>query len=286
MDKIYRGVLNKGKIRIFIADTSLTCSKICQLHNLNFTCSDALSRVLSITAIMGIMQKMGKLSVKIEANGPIKTIICESDENANIRGLISNKNIEDGLKVEQAIGNKGFLSVVKDFGMKRNFTSQIELINGKIGDDFSYYFKESEQVPSLVGVGTVINDGIFYSGSLIVQLMPGYKEEDLLYLENFQKLCPPMRDILLVKDKKSALKELFPDIEILSEHDVNFQCSCNKDKFINGIACLNLDEINSMIDENKDYEVYCNFCNKKYIITNEDLKKSLNIRISKEKELN
>lgn len=281
MDKIYRGILNKGKIRIFLADTSFSCEQICSLHNLNFPCSDLLSRVLSIGSIMGAMQKMGDLTIKITGNGPAKQVIVCADEFGNIRGLVANPDVDNSLTCDQAIGEVGLLSVCKDFGMKHNFESQIDLWNGKIGDDFSYYFRESEQVPSLVNVGTYINDKEFKSGALIIQLMPGYKEEDIKYVEDFSKSCPDLKDILVKDDKKKELEKLIPGVEILEESEVRFKCTCSKERFLNSLACLEEKELEDIINEGKEIETHCNFCNQQYNFTIEEVKKALEIRRSK-----
>ncbi len=279
MDKIIRGILNDGKIRIFLADTSKSCEKICAAHNLGSAASDALSRVCSIAAIMGIMQKNGRLTVKIDANGPLKSIVVDADCEGNIRGYVARPNIDETItKVEEAIGDLGIITVIKDLGMKRNFSSQIELQSGKIGEDFSYYFKESEQVPSVVATGTHITINEFISGALIVQLMPGYQEEDLLYAENFAAQCPPVSDMLKIGDLEQVLSELFPEIKILSTSPVKFACNCSKGRFIAGVATLPVEDIQEMIVDNQDVELCCNFCNTKYILTMEDLQYALKLK--------
>ncbi len=284
MDCIYRCVLNKGKIRIFLADCSDSCKTICEKHNLNFAASDCLSRVLSVGAVMGIMQKYGNLTIKIDSNGPLKGLLVDADCDGNIRGFVLNSNVNESLTCKEAIGDLGILTVIKDFGMKRTFSGQVELQSGGIGDDFSYYFNESEQVPSVVAVGSSIEDHRFYSGALIVQLMPGYKEEDTMYVEHFAKQCPKITDIIKIEDKKAALEELFPEIEILSTHEVHFKCNCSKERFINGLATISKDEIVDIINENKDIELKCQFCNEKYVLSIDDVKESLKIRESMEKE--
>ena len=277
MDKIYRGVLNKGKIRIFLADISDTATHICANHGYNYVTSDALSRVLAVASIMGEMQKMGKVTIKIDSNGPLKCIIVDCDNEGHIRGLVSNPN-PNSKSVQEAVGNKGLISVIKDFGMKHNFSSQSELISGGIGDDFSNYFIKSEQVPSFVNVGTNVSDNKFYAGAMIIQLMPGYKEEDVLYVENFAKNTPTIKEILAVNDKIGALNELFPEIEILSESKISFKCTCSKKRFLDSLATLNLDELKDMEKDHKDLEVVCNFCNSKYVINHEEIVDIINSR--------
>lgn len=277
MDKVIRGILNEGKVRIFFADTSSSCLKICQNHNLGLVATDALSRVLSVAAIMGAMQKDGKLTIKIDANGPLKCIIVDADSKGNIRGFVGNPDLNDDIKkVKDAIGDLGILTVIKDLGMKQNFSSQVVLQSGEVGEDFSFYFKESEQTDSVVSVGTVMNLNGFKSGAFIIQLMPGSTEVDYQYVEAFTKNCPPMSEILKANDLEGAIKELLPEVEILGESPVSFNCNCSKERFIDGISTLSIDEIQSMIAENHEFEVFCNFCGKKYTLTIKDLNEALN----------
>jgi len=286
MDKIYRCMLDDGRIRIFLADTSNACKEICERHNLNTTSSDALSRVLSISAIMGIMQKAGKLTIKVEANGPLKGILCDVDYEGNIRGLVYNSSLNEEMPVEKAIGDKGLITVIRDLEMRVQNFSETELISGKIGEDFSYYFKESEQVPSVVLVGSQVDKHEFISGALILQLMPGYKEENVLYAEHFALQAPKLVDIIKTGDLEGALKELFPDIQIFSTHDVKFKCNCEKGRFIAGLATLPLKDIQEIVNDNKPIEVTCNFCNRKYQLDTSDQLMALNMRLERDTKKN
>lgn len=287
MDRVVRGILNDGKVRVFFADISNSCKEICELHNCTPVVSDALSRVLGVGAIMGDMQKDGRLTIKIDSCGPIKLILVDADAQGRIRGFVAHPEATVPLKdngkqnVGGVVGELGVITVIKDLGMKQKFSSQIELQSGEIGDDFSMYFRESEQVPSLVAVGTKIGDDgkVLHAGALIVQLMPGYEEVDIQYVEGLSKILPPMHTILEVDASiEEKLQELLPEIEILGSKNVFFSCNCSKEKIIASIATLNDNEIIEMIDENKDFETRCEFCSQTYNITKKDLEMALNIR--------
>ena len=287
MDRVIRGILNEGKVRVFFADISNSCKEICELHNCTPVVSDALSRLLGVGAIMGDMQKDGRLTLRIDSCGPIKLMLVDASADGTIRGFVANPDADvplterNTLDVSKAVGELGFITVIKDLGMKQNFSSQIELQSGSIGDDFSMYFRESEQVPSLVAVGSVIGrDGLVSkAGALIIQLMPGSDEVDFQYVERLGSILPPMSEILKVEaTMEEKLQELIPEIEILGSKDVRFKCSCSKEKIVASIATLHEDEIKEMIAEGHDFETRCEFCSRTYNITQSDLLESLSIR--------
>ena len=228
MDRVIRGILNEGKVRVFFADISDSCQEICRLHNCTPVASDALSRLLSVGAIMAAMQKDGKLTLRIDSCGPIKLMLVDANADGTIRGFVANPDADvplterNTLDVSKAVGELGFITVIKDLGMKQNFSSQIELQSGSIGDDFSMYFRESEQVPSLVAVGSKIGkDGLVSkAGAIIIQLMPGADEVDFQYVERLGKYLPPMSEILSVEAPMEAkLQELIKQLETINEQE-------------------------------------------------------------------
>jgi len=274
MDKVIRGILNEGKIRIFIADTSKTSEEICQIQSSHPIVSDVLSRLISVAAIMGAMQKNGRLTIKMETNGLLKNAIVDVDYLGHTRALVNTKEIDpDEDDFDKVVGNGlGFLSVAKDLGLKHNFSSQVLLQSGKIGDDFTYYFKESEQVDSIVSVGTIINSKEFRSGALIIQMMPDATDVDYQYVEGVVKNLPSMKEILQVNNLEGALLELFPELEILGSNDVSFACNCSKERYYNSLALLDLKELEELASED-GITATCNFCHKQYRFTKADIEK-------------
>ena len=285
MDRVIRGILNGGKVRIFLADTSITSKKICKIQSEHPIVSDILSRLISVGAIMGAMQKDGKLTIKMETAGLLKSIVIDANYKGDIRALVNSVDIPlEENDFDKIVANGlGFLSVAKDLGLKHNFSSQVLLQSGKIGDDFTHYFKESEQVDSVVSVGTIINEKKFKSGALIIQLMPGADDVDYRYIEGLVYQLPNMKEILRVKDLNAALIELFPEIEILGESPVRFKCNCSKSRYRNSLKLLSTAELKNILDDDKyeAIEATCSFCYKHYTFTKEEIRK-----IIEEKEKN
>lgn len=290
MDHVVIGLIKEGRIRVYAADTSLTAKEICKLHHTTPVVSDALSRVVSVGAMMGKMLKNGKLTIKVQGNGPIKLIIVDASYDGKIRALVTNPNVElprnskGKLDVGKAVGDLGVLTVIKNNPLRQSFTGDVILQTGEIGDDFSYYFLKSEQVPSVVAVGAIIGKdySVEISGGLIIQLMPTATEEDYEYVEALAKRLAPITELIQKhRDMKKVLNSIFPDIEILSQEPVHFECTCSKERFIAGIATLEGKEILEMIKIDKGCEIRCDFCNRYYYLNELDLKRSLEIKLGK-----
>lgn len=286
MDKVIRGILNDGKVRIFVADVSNTCKEICNRHHTTPVVSDAISRVVAVSAIMAAMQKNGRLNVKIEANGPIKQIMVDANSSGDIRAFATNTQVDIPLKangkldVGTAIGNLGVLTVTRKLDMKQDFTSDVILQSGEIGDDFAFYFQESEQVPSVVAVGCKVDkeQQVQYAGAIIVQMMPDATDVDYQYVEKFASQCPPMYEILAQETTlNETIQYLFPEITFLGESPVQFYCNCSKKRIISSLATLDKKELYDMLDEKKSFEVKCEFCGTKHVIDPVDIGEALAI---------
>lgn len=298
MDKLVRGVLKNGKIRIFVAKTTQTCNDICSRHKTTPVASAALSRLISITSVMAAMQKNGKLSVKIEGNGPLGMMIADANSDLEVRGFVENPHIDLPLKENQkldvggAVGNVGRIHVVKDLGLKQNFESQVELQSGEIGDDFSFYFKESEQIPSVVAVGALIDIdySIKSSGAIVVQLMPDASEEDFLFAETFAKNLPSVSSLFAHKeDAEVVAKKLFPNLSFIETYPIKFKCSCRKERLLNSLAALSLSDLKELEAQKDKVEITCEFCNTHFYFDRDDIKKAILLnqenKLRKEAEL-
>lgn len=290
MDSLVKGLIRDGNIRVYGVDSSMTSKVICKSHNTTPVVSDALSRLISVGAMMAGMLKDGRLTLKIEGNGPIKMLYVDASSNGDIRGFVGNPfvelplNAKNKLDVGKAVGNLGVLTVTKKQNLKQDFVGDVILTSGEIGDDFSYYFYMSEQTPSVVLVGAIVdtNYEVKLSGGMILQLLPGASEEDFVFAEEFAQKTPSILKLFEEhNDILSVVKNVFPDIEILSQTPIRFSCDCSKERFINGIATLDEKEINAMIEEDHGCEVHCDFCNHVYNLSEEDLKKSLEIKHNK-----
>ena len=271
-------------VRIYASTTTNLVEEARQIHGTWPTASAAFGRFLTASAMMGLMYKPGeRLTLRIKGNGPIGSMLVEANNHGEVRGEIMNPNVylkyEDGpkagkLNVGAAVG-KGFLFVTKDLNMKEYFTSSSELQSGEIGDDFTYYFVMSEQVPSSVGLGVLVNidQTILASGGYILQLMPGIKEETIVKLENILKTIKPMSTLINEGKTPEDITSILSDgnFQKLSAHELKYQCSCSKDGFARSLSALEDKDLDDLIADGQA-EIECHFCHKKYHFDATELK--------------
>lgn len=281
--KLLVAVARNRKVRIFACNTTKLVEDARITHDLYPTSNAALGRVLSVGALMGSMLKKAdeKINIQINGGGPIGTIMVEANGNGDVKGFVGDNTIylkyndSNKLAVGIAVGNNGYIKVNKNMGLKNIFTSQVELQTGEIGDDFAYYFTVSEQVPSLVSVGVLVDTD--YStkaaGGLIIQLLPNHSEEDIVYVENIQKELKPISK--MIDDGMSLediINSLFIDAEILEERELNFKCDCNRERFMEALMTLPKDDLKEVLEDNV-IEIKCEYCNKIYHISHDDILK-------------
>lgn len=286
-DYLIKATVYDGMVRAYSAITTNIVGEAQQRHDTWATASAALGRSLTITSMMGAMLKgENTITVKIEGNGPLGAMIIDSNARGETRGYVKNPHVdfptnEQGkLDVRRAVGVEGVLSVVKDLGLKDYFTGQVPIVSGEISEDFTYYFATSEQTPSAVGAGVLVNPdhSILAAGGFIIQLMPGATEEIITKLERAIETFPAISQ--LVEDGNNAeqiLERLFVDEEInfLEKMPIEFKCQCSKERMTHAIQGLGRDEIIQMIEQDKGAEATCHFCNKVYNVTEAELKEML-----------
>nr|WP_263323922.1 Hsp33 family molecular chaperone HslO [Neobacillus sp. Marseille-Q6967] len=282
-DYLVKALAYDGQIRAYAVRTTDVVSEAQRRHDTWRTASAALGRTLTAGVMMGAMLKgENKLTIKIDGGGPIGVILVDSNAKGEVRGYVSNPHVdfeanEHGkLDVRRAVGVTGTLSVVKDVGMRDFFSGQVPIVSGELGEDFTYYFATSEQVPSSVGVGVLVNpdDSILAAGGFIFQLMPGIKDATITKVEERLKTISPISQ--LVKQgltPEEILEELFgkEQVNILEKMPVQFKCVCSKERFADAIIGLGTKEIEDMIIEDGQAEAHCHFCNEKYLFTKEEL---------------
>ncbi|WP_062201043.1 Hsp33 family molecular chaperone HslO [Massilibacterium senegalense] len=283
-DYLIRATGFNDEIRAFSVVSTSIVSQAQKRHQTSATASAALGRTLSVAAMMGSMYKGNeKITIKIDGDGPIGAIIVDADTEGNVRGYVRHPKADvprydnGKLAVGDVIG-KGFLTVVKDLGLKENFSGMVPLVSGEIGDDFTYYFATSEQVPSAVGVGVLVNqdDSISAAGGFIVQVLPGASEETITELERRITSMPHVSSLVEQGCTPEALLQVVlgeDNVKMLGKQDIQFQCVCSKDRFATAIIGLGNDEIQAMIEEDGQAETVCQFCGEKYIFTKEELEK-------------
>lgn len=282
-DYLVKALAYEGKVRAYAVRTTETVTEAQRRHQTWRTASAALGRAMTAGVMMGAMLKgEEKLTIKIEGGGPIGVILVDSNAKGEVRGYVTNPQVdfesnEHGkLDVRRAVGTSGTLSVVKDIGLRDFFTGQVPLVSGELGEDFTYYFVTSEQVPSSVGVGVLVNpdDSILAAGGFIFQLMPGTDDETITKIENSLKTIAPISKLIQQGlSPEEILEELFgkQQVKVLDKMPVHFTCTCSKERFGEAIISLGRVEIEDMINEDGMAEAHCHFCNKKYMFSKEEL---------------
>ena len=273
-----------GHARIYLLDSKLLVEQAREYHDLWPTSCAALGRTISVTALRGLMQKDENetVTVTINGNGPIGTILCVARNNGEVKGFCGDKHIyrtydnTHKLAVGPAVGKDGYLKVTKNLKMKRSYTSQVALQSGEIGDDFAFYFAESEQIPTVVSVGVLVDvdDSVKSAGALIIELLPNHVEGDIEYLEKLE--LKPISSILDENpDLRHYLYSLFPDARILEEREVYYHCGCSKERFMRNLLTLPKKDLEE-ISADESIEIKCEFCNKVYRFDQSDIRSVLN----------
>ena len=268
------------KIRIYACNTTNIVKHAKEIFNLWPTSCAGLGRTLTIACIMSEMEKMdSKITIKIEGDGPIKNIVVVAKK-GEVKGFCYNpgvylSNNNGKLLVGEAIGN-GYLTVIKDYGLKEPFTSTVSLQTGEIGEDFAYYFNQSEQTNTAVALGVLFDKegNVTDAGGYVIQVMPNCPIDIIEKLEEILKNIKPISTLLNegknITDIISILSS--NDYKILAEREINYVCDCSKEGFLAGIKTLGNAEINELINSKENISVTCNFCNKTYNFSKDDLK--------------
>lgn len=275
-DYLVRGLGFNGSVRAFAADATETVAEAQRRHQTWPTASAALGRAMTAGVMLGAMLKGGdKVTLKIQGGGPIGTILVDSDADGKVRGYVTNpqtqidSSVKGKLDVKGAVGTDGMLAIVKDLGMKENFTGQTPIVSGEIAEDLTYYFAVSEQVPSSVGLGVLVDtdNSILAAGGFIIQLMPDTDDETITAIEKRLAHIEPVSTMIQRGlTPEEILEEVLGkgNVQILSKMPVKFECNCSKERFAEGILGLGEKEIREMIEEQGMAETQCHFCLEKY----------------------
>ena len=308
-DYIIRAIAANDQIRAFAAVTTETVETARQDHNTSPVATAALGRLLTAGAMMGTMMKGDKdiLTLQIKAGGPLEGITVTADSKGRVKGYVGNPDVcipanskgkLDGdvkgyvdhpeammppkngkLDVGGAVGI-GLLNVIKDMGLKEPYVGQVALQTSEIAEDLTYYFATSEQVPSAVGLGVLMNkdNTVRQAGGFIVQLMPFAEESTIAKLEeNVQKITSVTNLLEEGHTPESLLEKVLEgfDMEINEKVPTEFYCNCSRERVEKALISIGRKELNEMIQEGKSIEMNCHFCNKNYEFTVEELKEIL-----------
>ena len=274
MDYLIRGMARNDRIRILGCDCKEAINTICKQHDTYPIATIALGRFLCATLMMGAMLKDTQtITTVLNGCGDLGTLFAQANAKGDLRGFVANPHVDlplynDKWDVELAVGNSGIFTVIKNFSEENSFSSQVQIRSGDIANNIATYFFESEQIPTIVNVGVELEvDGSVKSArGYIIQLMTGYEEEDIAFLENL-KLAN------LDSNIDEVILSMFADFKKLETCTVKFVCDCNKKKFEEGLKTLNKEELKTILEEEGHIETMCNFCSKKYDFSKEEIEK-------------
>lgn len=282
-DYMVRATAGGAQIRAFACTTRNLVEEARKAHNTSPVMSAALGRLLTAGAMMGSMLKGEKdlLTLQIKGDGPGRGVTVTADANGNVKGypdvpdVILPANAKGKLDVGGALGN-GYLQVIKDLGLKEPYVGKIELQTGEVAEDLTYYFAASEQVPSGVGLGVLMerDNTVKQAGGFIIQLMPFASEEVISKLENNLSKVAAVTSLLEAGNTPEQMLEILLegfDVEFTDKMPVQFFCNCTKSRVEKALISVGKKELKSMIEDGKTIEVNCHFCNRDYEFTVEEL---------------
>ena len=284
MDYIVRATACGGQIRAFAATTRNLVEQAREIHQTSPVCTAALGRLLTAGTMMGIMLKGEDdlMTMTIKGDGPMQGLTVTADAKGRVKGFVYNPNVWNApkykgkLDVGGAIG-RGTLTVVRDQAFGEPYSSQVELLTGEIAEDLTSYFVTSEQVPSSVGLGVLVNPDqtVEQAGGFIIQLMPGFTDETVDKLEASLKKIHSVTQLLEEGlSPEEILQKILGDmdLELLDTVPAEFYCNCSRERVTKVLLSIGEKDIQEMIDEGKPVELACHFCGKKYSFSVDELK--------------
>lgn len=284
MDYIIRATAANQQIRAFAITSRELVETARQHHNTSPVATAALGRLLTGGAMMGVMMKGDNdiLTLMMKGDGPIHGVTVTADSKGNVKGYVGNPNViipanyAGKLDVGAAIGY-GTLTVIKDMGLKEPYSSQVPLGTSEVAEDLTYYFATSEQVPSAVGLGVLMSkdNAVKQAGGFIVQVMPFAEEETIQILEERIGKISSITDMLEKgMTPEDILKEVMGDMDVQFTDKIptRFQCNCSKEKIVKALAGISKKELDEIINDGKEINVRCDFCNTDYKFSVEELK--------------
>ena len=279
---VLRATASNDDIRVFVANTTQMVEEARKIHDASPVAIAALGRTMTATSIMGLMLKNeGQMvTVRINGNGPLGPIVVVSDHKGMVKGYVSNPHVEGSnirpgkLNVGEAVGKDGKITVIRDLGLKEPYSGTYELATGEIAEDFASYFFYSEQQPSVVALGVLVDTDytVKAAGGFIIQVLPGASDETIDKLEKkietFEPITKLMERGFTEDDILNYILGEF-DVKILDRNEVGFVCDCSIERFERALISLGRKDLEEIIREDKGAELHCHFCNHKYFF-NED----------------
>lgn len=283
MGKITRAIDSEGNLRISFIDSRDIVNAAQSIHHTSPVVTAALGRTLTVTALMGslLKAKTDSVTVYIKGDGPLKGMVCSSDGAGMVKGYAYEPLVDLPLKkgkldVGRAVG-RGSLAISRDLGLKEPYMGRVPLVTGEIGEDFTYYFAKSEQTPTAIALGVLVDTDLSakQAGGFIVQLMPGAGDDIAVKLEDNLRQLPPVTSLLEEGLTAEAIIEKITEgltLKYLDEAHYEYRCDCNHDKICRALISLGREELTDMIEKDGGAEITCQFCPKVYRFNAEELK--------------
>jgi molecular chaperone Hsp33 len=292
-DKLVKALALDGKVRIFAVETTKMVDQARVQHDMWPTSTAALGRLMSAASMMAanLKEENEKIQLSINGGGPIGTVFAEAKGNGSVKGFVGDPHVyityneSKKLAVGKGVGNAGYLKVTRDINRKdakeSKFTSTVELLSGEIAEDVAYYYVTSEQTPSLVSLGVLVDpeNVCIASGGLMIQMMPGHTDEDITKVEELTKGLEPISTLIdSGKTPSKIIIDIFEDAKILETKTIQLHCDCSEIRMKAAISTMESKDIIAMIEEDHGCEVKCEFCNTDYKFSEEDLKSILSFK--------
>lgn len=285
-DYLVKAVAENGMFRAYAVNATHLIAEAQKIHGTWSAASAALGRTLIGTLLLSTSGLQGDagLTVKIQGNGPVGFIVADGTADGTVKGYVHNPHVnlplnsKGKIDVAGAVGHQGTLAVTKmNPGDKTPYTGEVNLVSGELGDDFTYYLAQSEQIPSAVGLSVFVekNDQIGVAGGFMVQVLPGAKDEQIADLEKAIKGLPLVSEMLRDGDTpEDILKRIFAgkELKILDKMPVRYQCNCSKERFAKALASVKKADLQEMITKDHGAQAVCQFCGKQYEFTEDELK--------------
>lgn len=289
MTKLIRAISEMGGVVVSAIDSTEIVSRMEEIHKPSAVVSASLGRLLTASQLMAstLKSRQDSITLRIKADGPVGLITVACDGVGNCKGYVENTVVEiplrdDGkLNVGGAVGKNGMLYVVKDIGLKEPYVGSIPLESGEIAEDITAYYAYSEQIPTVCGLGVLVNKDLTIkrAGGYLLQLLPGATEEEITMLESNLKNVPSITKFL--EDGKSVYDIIDTLLDgfspnTLDEDDVQYKCDCSKEKVEKALVSIGLKDLKMLRDEEEQLEMNCQYCDVKYYFTKKNLDDIIN----------
>lgn len=286
MGRIIRAISDNKTINMIAIDSTDMVEAARNLHHATPVALAALGRSISAAAMMGVMLKeeRAKLTLQIKGNGPLGMIVCVADSKGKVKGYVNNPDVDLPLResdhkldVAQAVGQEGTISIIRDLGLKEPYIGQYPITSGEIAQDLTEFYAKSEQVPSSVALGVLIDTdySVKAAGGFIVQLMPDVSEEDI---ETLERNLKGVLSVSHMVDEAQQLEQIVEVImgelgyQIVQEIEAQYECDCNKERIERALISLGRAELEQILEEDAQAELVCHFCNTKYLFSADELR--------------